>query len=321
MGGAIMTTNAVRTICGLAAVLAATVVSKPVAAYQSGMTFTRAPADVVVSTVDHRYGSNIVLGQGIDRDVRLTMTVPNQSDFDGRLSLVNYLAHALDADYRRVVTVRFVALGHAVPPPQVDNDATVGFASQRMPVRTAIRVIASAQGAKVTMPNLRGAVHFSDRQLLVREAARELTQQTGTVWVLSYVLVPRTPELASAGRTIGYTAAGRPITVGAFAAPAQQVNPTNRYMHRQTTTQAAVTQSSGAYDQDNSPAAAYWYPYAVWPVGPPPPPYVTTANPLTVLGNGYGYGGPTITTPNGGVTVLPYFGGPEYYIGPTVSGN
>jgi hypothetical protein len=259
--------------------------------------------------------------------MRLTMTVPGQADFDGRASVVAYLAHALDADYRRVVTVRRVAIGHAVPPPQIDSNAVVGFASQRMPVRTAIRVIASAQGAAVRLPGLSGTVRFSDRQLTVREAARELTEQTRTAWVLSYVLVPRAPELASVGGIIGYTPGGRPITEGSIGTPGQSSQTAGRYMHLRTTG-AAVTHSSSAYNQDNTAATTqsntatdYWYPYAVWPVGPPPPPYVTTANPLTVLGNGYGYGGPTVTTPNGGVTILPYYGGREYYIGPTVSGN
>jgi hypothetical protein len=265
-------------LCAVACVAAA---GRLVAAPASTLTlhFQATPAATVAGQINRTFNAHVVLEPGIDMQQRVTFTVSDTSGVAGRMNDVTYLAHALNADPRKV----FVISKGSGAAPAIDNDSTMGFAHTKLSASQAIRMIAGTDNAGVNFhTNVGGIVKLSGPQLSVRQAAAEVARQTHTSWMAVYQLIPRNHQ-AVAGTIIGYTAGGQPIT----KLPNVGTRRSARYNHvssRRATASVPGQVYSDPVSANVAPiAAAPSGPAAVQQVGPAESVTTPLANPYTVF--------------------------------------
>jgi len=101
----------------------------------------------------------------------------------------------------------------SAPKPLIDSNAPVNLKSTEMSAEDAINLVANLDGATAQFYSpVSGTVHFSATDLTAQEAAKEVADQTNTVWKAYYALVPRRRSGTPLGaKVIGRTASGRPI--------------------------------------------------------------------------------------------------------------
>jgi hypothetical protein len=206
----------------------------------------------------------------------------------------------------------------------IDADtAPVVFTSRTVPADDAIRTVAAVDGASVQFyVPIDGNVTLSSARLSAPEAAREIAEQTHTLWKAFYAVTPNVHGSVAGGKVIGRTADGSPI----IEIPLETFRvapppPTPAAAPTQTASGAtAANAGTSISDYANDPFSPYnpnspYNPYNPYGVAfSSGNPNADSNNPFAPIisqngyGNGYGpYGG---NNPNGGP-----------YLGPINAGN
>jgi len=263
-----------------------------------------APVSDVVSQFHRIFGGNIVIKPGLSVNRAVSFTVNNIHEPGAAVETVQDLANALGADWQKTFVISR-ATDDSAPKPLIDTNAPADLRSADMLAEDAINLVASLDGATAQFYSpVSGTVHFSSTDLTAPEAAKEVADQTHTVWKTYYALVPRGRGSVPLGaKVIGRTASGRPIlempTV-TFRTPPPDKTP------------APETQT--AANPANAPVATQPY------TGPAMNPYY--GNPsqygyLPYYGNGFtAY--PNNYVPGFGATGLTVFPQTPYYGGPPI---
>jgi len=173
---------------------------------------TSAPVSDVVSQFHRIFGGNIVIKPGLSVNRAVSFTVNNINEPGAAVETVQDLANALGADWQKTFVISR-ASDDSVAKPLIDSNAPVNLKSTEMSAEDAINLVANLDGATAQFYSpVSGTVHFSATDLTAQEAAKEVADQTNTVWKAYYALVPRGRSGTPLGaKVIGRTASGRPI--------------------------------------------------------------------------------------------------------------
>lgn len=302
------------------------------AAVADSLTLNRTPVSNAVALLSQRYGIQIVLKGNIHTARRVSLSIDNMSAPGARLQVVNALANAVGAAYRKIFVVS-KGTGDAPPPPvPIDTNADVVFQNTRVPTADAIRAVAGTDDAIVQIAgDIDGAVTLSDTTLPASQAADEIARQSHTHWKAFYLVATPGSDPRLRGTVVGYTSNGQPIIqspLRTYTRPAPPViaaappNPPAGGANGQNAAEAngnTETADNGAANPNNpnagsgNPAnSAYGYPgydyasgpygmyapygYGYGPYAPGPPAYqagnVLNVNPYYGAASPYGYGNP-----------------------------
>jgi len=173
---------------------------------------TSAPVADVVSQFHRIFGGNIVIKPGLSANRAVSFTVNNINEPGAAVETVQDLANALGADWQKTFVISRASDDSAAKP-LIDSNAPANLKSATMPAEDAINLVANLDGATAQFYSpVSGTVHFSSTDLTAPEAAKEVAEQTHTVWKAYYALVPRGRAGVPLGaKVIGRTASGRPI--------------------------------------------------------------------------------------------------------------
>jgi len=302
----------------------------PVSAYSTdahvsgnSLNFDSAPVADVVSQFHSTFGGYIVIKPGVNDNLPVSFSVSSIRQDGAGIETVQDLANALNADWQKSFVISRATSDDTTPTPIIDTKAPLDLSSTTMSAEDAIQLVANADGATVKFYSpVEGTVHFSSRNLTAPQAAREIAEQTHTVWKAYYAIAPRTSRQIPLGaKVIGRTAGGRPIlempTV-TFRTPPPDVTPPAADQTAANPATADQTQANAANQNMSNTANPYAAnPYLLNPYGMYPYGY----NPYGGYGySGYPYGfNPYGYTPGysgNGLTVLPQ--SPFYYNTPPI---
>jgi len=173
---------------------------------------TSAPVADVVSQFHRIFGGNIVIKPGLSANRAVSFTVNNINEPGAAVETVQDLANALGADWHKTFVISR-ATDDPAAKPLIDSNAPANLKSADMSAEDAINLVANLDGATAQFYSpVSGTVHFSSTSLTAPEAAKEVADQTHTVWKTYYALVPRGRGGVPLGaKVIGRTASGRPI--------------------------------------------------------------------------------------------------------------
>lgn len=173
---------------------------------------TSAPVSDVVSQFHRIFGGNIVIKPGLSVNRAVSFTVNNIKEPGAAVETVQDLANALGADWQKTFVISR-ASDDSTAKPLIDTNAPANLKSATMSAEDAINLVANLDGATAQFYSpVSGTVHFSSTDLTAPEAAKEVADQTHTVWKAYYALVPRGRGGVPLGaKVIGRTASGRPI--------------------------------------------------------------------------------------------------------------
>jgi len=173
---------------------------------------TSAPVADVVSQFHRIFGGNIVIKPGLSTNRAVSFTVNNVKEPGAAVETVQDLANALGADWQKTFVISRASDDSAAKP-LIDSNAPVNLKSTDMSAEDAINLVANLDGATAQFYSpVSGSVRFSSTDLTAQEAAKEVADQTHTIWKAYYALVPRGRSGVPLGaKVIGRTASGRPI--------------------------------------------------------------------------------------------------------------
>ncbi len=176
-----------------AAILSLAVLVASASARAETVAYRRVALHNVIAQLRSRYGMDVVL-KGRLRDQRerpITFDVGDPDTTTTRLQIMNALSDATGVDFQKGFVVSKAARNETLPSVEVDTNAFVIFKSRTVPVRQAIAIVAGSDNATIQIaPNVTGDVTFSSTTLRAAQAAREIAQQTQTVWHAYYALTP-----------------------------------------------------------------------------------------------------------------------------------
>jgi hypothetical protein len=318
-----MRTSRITVISASAAVLAAVAGPAIAQSANSARTFDTAsgslafemtPVSDVVAQFHRTFGANIIVKPGIDPERQVSFTVNDIDSPGAAIETVQDLANALGVDWQKSFVITRAVSDDAVSTPDVDTHAPVAFKTSDMAADEAINAVASVDGATVKFYSpVDATVHFSSSTLPASQAAREIADQTHTVWKSYYVLAPRNRGTVPLGATIvGYTGSGSPILqlpIRTYVLPEKDKVPTNDTpANRTNVDNQANAAAAGDVPQVDTPLYPMGYPDYGYGYGNMPYGY----NPYNYYGSGY-YNTPALNTP--GMSVVPQVYGPPMVFG------
>ncbi len=281
-------------------------------AHAQTVSYRRLALHNVVTRLMQTYGLDIVLkGSLLDKpNLPITFSVGDPDTTTTRLQIMNALANAAGVDFQKGFVVSKLGANETLPPVQVDTDAFVIFKSKTVPARDAIAIVAGSDNATVQIaPEVTGDVTLSSTTLRTSQAAREIAQQTQTVWRAYYALTPEDIMARSPHPFTYYDTTPPPAPASAPVAPTAPAVPTAPAPGTQVVTAPGLV-APGPFQY--VPSMGYGSPYGGYGgYGGYGSPYNTGG-----YGSPYGgYGGYGGYSPYGGfgggstVTVLPGTGG------------
>jgi hypothetical protein len=164
-----------------------------VSARAETVAYQRVPLHNVLSQLQSRYGLNIVLKGRLRYETEhpVTFNVGNPDTKTTRLQIMNALSNAEGVDFQKGFVVSKASPNQTRPPVQIDTNAFLILKSKRMSAQQAITLVAGTDNATIQIAtNVTGDVTFSSTTLRAAQAAREIAEQTQTVWHAYYALTP-----------------------------------------------------------------------------------------------------------------------------------